>query len=83
MYKKLLLVLLSIITIQAAKAQTEKGSQSLGLSFGVSTTNTNTRAFDYSTNSLGDNLKIKLTSYSIIPFLPGIHYSKSASSTTL
>lgn len=67
MYKKLLLVLLSIITIQTAKAQTEKGSQNLGLTFGVSTTNTNARAFNNATNSLGDNMKIKLTTYSIVP----------------
>jgi hypothetical protein len=39
MYKKLLLVFLSIIAINAAQAQTEKGNQSLGLNFGLSTNN--------------------------------------------
>jgi len=65
MYKKLLLVVLSVITLQAAKAQTEKGNQLLGATFGVSFTNSNSRtAFD---NTISDNSKGKLTSYSISP----------------
>jgi hypothetical protein len=34
MYKKLLLAFVSIIAIQTVKAQTEKGSQMLGLALG-------------------------------------------------
>ncbi|MDN5288681.1 MAG: hypothetical protein JWR38_4955 [Mucilaginibacter sp.] len=67
MYKKLLLIVLSIITIQAAKAQTEKGSQSLGLGFGVSTQSSNTSYYSNYTNSYGTNSKGKQTSYSITP----------------
>jgi hypothetical protein len=67
MYKKLLLVLLSIITIQAAKAQTEKGSQNLGATFGVSTTSSTIKDFNASTNSYGNDVKGKITSYTIMP----------------
>ncbi|WP_419700461.1 hypothetical protein [Mucilaginibacter sp. NFX135] len=66
MYKKLLLVVLSVITLQAAKAQTEKGNQQLGATFGISVTNSNTRSVDLD-NNISDNSKGKLTSYSISP----------------
>ena len=65
MYKKLLLVVLSVIALQTAKAQTEKGNQLLGASFGVSFTNSNNQTvFD---NTISDNFKGKLTSYSVAP----------------
>jgi hypothetical protein len=67
MYKKLLLVLLSIITIQAAKAQTEKGSQNLGLTFGVSTINSNNRNTNSLDNTYSQTDNIKQTSYSFVP----------------
>jgi hypothetical protein len=67
MYKKLLLVAVSIITIQTAKAQTEKGSQNLGLGFNVSTTSSNASYFSSYTNSYGANIKGKQTWYSIAP----------------
>jgi long-subunit fatty acid transport protein len=67
MYKKLILIVLSVITIHAAKAQTEKGSQNLGASFGVSVTNSNTRNFNYYDNTTSANSKGKLTTYSIAP----------------
>lgn len=67
MYKKLLLVVLSVIALQTAKAQTEKGSQSLGLSFGVSTQNSNASYYSSYTNSYGANSKGKQTSYYIAP----------------
>jgi hypothetical protein len=66
MYKKLLLVFVSIIAIQTAKAQTEKGSQMLGASFGVSTSKSNTAYFDQSTNTYNNN-NAKTTSYSFSP----------------
>jgi hypothetical protein len=67
MYKKLLLVFVSIITINAAKAQTEKGNQSLGLSFGFSTTDFKTRDFNYSTNDYDPEVKGKRNNYTIAP----------------
>ena len=67
MYKKLLLVAISIITIQTAKAQTEKGSQNLGATFGVSTTSSNSKDYNPSSNTYGGNVKGKTTSYSIAP----------------
>jgi hypothetical protein len=67
MYKKILLVFVSIIAIQTAKAQTEKGSQSLGLRFGVGTQSSNLRSFNYSTNAYDPNVHGKSTSYSIEP----------------
>ena len=67
MYKKLLLVVLSVIALQSVKAQTEKGSQNLGLSFGVSTQNSNTSYYSSYTNSYGTNSKGKQTSYNIAP----------------
>lgn len=57
-----MLIVLSVVTIQAAEAQTEKGSQNLGATFGVSVTNSNTRYDNISNNSNG-----KLTTYSIAP----------------
>ncbi len=50
MYKKLLLVVLSVITLQTVKAQTEKGSQNLGFSFGISTQNSKIQTFNSQTN---------------------------------
>ncbi|WP_183562250.1 hypothetical protein [Mucilaginibacter sp. SP1R1] len=66
MYKKLVLVLLSVITLQAAKAQTEKGNQTLGASFGVSVTNSNNQYLNTG-GPASDNSKGKLNSYSISP----------------
>lgn len=65
MYKKLLLIILSAITIQAAKAQTEKGTQNLGATFVVSTANTklNNLLFD---NTIDHN-NVKQKDYSISP----------------
>jgi hypothetical protein len=67
MYKKLFLVFVSIIAIQTAKAQTEKGTQSLGLSFGLRTTSSDFKVLDQSTNTYGPATEGKLTSYSIGP----------------
>ncbi|MFA6087283.1 autotransporter outer membrane beta-barrel domain-containing protein [Mucilaginibacter sp.] len=67
MYKKLLLVFVSIITINAAKAQTEKGNQSVGLSFGLSTTDLKTRSINYSTNDYDPEVKGKQNNYTISP----------------
>jgi hypothetical protein len=67
MYKKLLLAFVSIIAIQTVKAQTEKGSQMLGVSFGVSTTSSDNQFFDYSTNALSTKIHGKATNYSIAP----------------
>lgn len=66
MYKKLLLAFVSIIAIQTVKAQTEKGSQMLGVSFGVNTSSSDTRYLDYSTNAF-TNVHGKATNYSIAP----------------
>jgi hypothetical protein len=66
MYKKLILIVLSVITIHAAKAQTEKGSQSLGATFGVSVTNANTQNISPIDNS-STSTKGKLTTYSLSP----------------
>ena len=62
-----MLIVLSVITIHAAKAQTEKGSQNLGATFGVSVTNSNTRYFNSFDNTITDNSRGKLTTYSIAP----------------
>ena len=67
MYKKLLLVFLSIIAINAAQAQTEKDNQSLGLNFGLSTNNSNTRTLNYNTNNYDTEVKGKQKNYSISP----------------
>jgi hypothetical protein len=67
MYKKLLLAFVSIIALQTAKAQTEKGSQMLGASFGVTTSKTNYSNFDPSTNTYINNNNAKITSYSFSP----------------
>ena len=67
MYKKLLLLTFAVVTIQAAKAQTEKGSQNLGATFQVSTSTSNSRSFNQVTNSYGDNSKGKATTYGISP----------------
>jgi hypothetical protein len=66
MYKKLLLAFVSIIAIQTAKAQTEKGSQMLGVSFGVNTSSSDTKYLDYNTNAF-TNVHGKQTNYSIAP----------------
>jgi hypothetical protein len=66
MYKKLLLAFVSIIFINTVKAQTEKGSQMLGVSFGVSTTNSDSRYIDYSTNAI-TNVHGKARNYNIAP----------------
>lgn len=67
MYKKLLLIILSVITLQAAKAQTEKGSQNLGATFGVSVNNSNNQYFNNFDNTLSANSKGKLTTYNVSP----------------
>jgi hypothetical protein len=67
MYKKLLLLTFAVVTIQAAKAQTEKGSQNRGATFQVSTSTSNSRSFNQVTNSYGDNSKGKATTYGISP----------------
>jgi hypothetical protein len=67
MYKKLLLVVLSVVALQSVKAQTEKGNQNLGLSFSVSTQNSNASYYSSYTNSYGTNSKGKQTSYNINP----------------
>ncbi|MDB5128795.1 autotransporter outer membrane beta-barrel domain-containing protein [Mucilaginibacter sp.] len=67
MYKKLLLVFVSIIAIQTAKAQTEKGSQMLGAGFGFSTSKYNYANFDPTTNAYINNNNAKITSYSFSP----------------
>jgi hypothetical protein len=67
MYKKLLLVFLSIIAINAAKAQTEKGNQSLGLNFGLYTNNFNTRDLNSNTNNYDIQTTGKQKNYSISP----------------
>jgi hypothetical protein len=66
MYKKLLLAFVSIISINTVKAQTEKGSQMLGISFGVNTSSSDTKYLDYSTNAM-TNVHGKQTNYSIAP----------------
>lgn len=65
MYKKLLLVAVSVITIQAAKAQTEKGSQSLGVTFGISTGST--KQNNLINNNIVDHNNVKQKNYSISP----------------
>lgn len=67
MYKKLLLVFVSIIAINAAQAQTEKGNQSVGLSFGLSTADSKTRDFNYTTNDYDPQVNGKRKSYTISP----------------
>lgn len=67
MYKKLLLLSFAVVTIKAAKAQTEKGTQNLGVAFHVSTSTSNTRDLNQLSNSYGDNQKGKQTSYGISP----------------
>ena len=71
MYKKLLLAFVSIIAIQTAKAQTEKGSQMLGASFGVSTTSADSKTLNLNDNTYGSNSHGKQTSYD---FAPGYSY---------
>jgi len=67
MYKKLLLAFVSIIAIQTAKAQTEKGSQMLGASFGLTTTSSDSKDFNANDNTYGSNAHGKQTSYIIAP----------------
>jgi hypothetical protein len=67
MYKKLILVFVSIFAINAAQAQTEKGNQSLGLNFGLSTNNLNARDFNYNTNNYDPETTGKQKNYSISP----------------
>jgi long-subunit fatty acid transport protein len=67
MYKKLLLAFVSIIAIQTAKAQTEKGSQMLGASFGFSTSSSDTKAFNTFTNAYDQSVHGKTKSYNIAP----------------
>jgi len=67
MYKKLLLVVLSCIALQTVKAQTEKGSQSLGLGFSVATSNTNTSYYNSVSGTYSTNAKGKQTSFSVAP----------------
>ena len=67
MYKKTLLVVLSVITLQAAKAQTEKGNQQLGATLGFSTSTSNSQNYLSYSNTYTGNVKGKTTSYSIFP----------------
>jgi long-subunit fatty acid transport protein len=67
MHKKLFLALVAIIAIHAAKAQTEKGSQMLGASFGFSTSSSDTKAFNNSPNSYDLSVHGKIKSYNIAP----------------
>lgn len=67
MYKKLFLTFVSIIAIHTAKAQTEKGSQMLGASFGFSTSSSNTKFFNNSTNAYDPSVHGKIKSYNIAP----------------
>jgi hypothetical protein len=67
MYKKLLLVFVSAITIKSVKAQTEKGSQMLGASFGVSTSSSNLQSFNASTNIYDPNVHGKANFFNIAP----------------
>ncbi|GGH22780.1 autotransporter outer membrane beta-barrel domain-containing protein [Mucilaginibacter phyllosphaerae] len=67
MYKKLLLICLSAITIQTVKAQTEKGSQLLGASFSVMTSRSDSKSFDSATGAYGQNYHGKITQYTITP----------------
>jgi hypothetical protein len=67
MYKKLLLAFVSIITIQTAKAQTEKGSQMLGANFGASTTSSDSKELNLNDNTYGINVHGKQTSYGFGP----------------
>ncbi|MES2267954.1 MAG: hypothetical protein V4520_14430 [Bacteroidota bacterium] len=67
MYKKLLLVFVSVIAIQTAKAQTQKGSQMLGASFGFSTSSSDSKPLDANTNTYGSNVHSKTTSYNVYP----------------
>lgn len=67
MYKKLLLVVLSVITLQTVKAQTEKGSQNLGFSFGISTQNSKIQTFNSQTNMYSYQSDGKQTSFNIGP----------------
>jgi hypothetical protein len=67
MYKKLLLAFVSIIAIQTAKAQTEKGSQMLGANFGFSTTSSDSKELNLNDNTYGSNVHGKQTSYNFGP----------------
>ncbi|MGY4538084.1 long-subunit fatty acid transport protein [Mucilaginibacter sp. UYNi724] len=67
MYKKLLLICVSAIAIQTAKAQTQKGSQMLGASFGFSTSSSDSKQFEPNNNTYGDNQHAKTTSYNFAP----------------
>jgi hypothetical protein len=67
MYKKLFLAFVLIIAIHTAKAQTEKGSQMLGASFGFSTSSSDTKAFNNSTNAYDLSVHGKIKSYNIAP----------------
>jgi len=67
MYKKLLLAFVSIIAIQTAKAQTEKGSQMLGASFIISTTSSDIKALNPGNNTYELRIHEKLSYYNIAP----------------
>ena len=67
MYKKLLLICVSVIAIQTVKAQTQKGSQMLGASFSFSSSSSNLKQFDPNTNTYGENVHAKRTSYDFSP----------------
>lgn len=60
-----MLVVLSVITLQAAKAQTERGSQNLGATFAVSTSDTKLNNLNPD-NTIYHN-KVKQKYYSISP----------------
>jgi hypothetical protein len=54
MYKKLILVVLSGIALQTAKAQTAKGTQNLGLNVGFNSNKSTTQNLDAYTNTFYD-----------------------------
>jgi hypothetical protein len=63
MYKKIFLVFVSIVAIQTVKAQTEKGSQMLGVSFGFSTSSSDSKSLNTNDNTYGVNSHGKQTTY--------------------
>ncbi|WP_454803652.1 hypothetical protein [Mucilaginibacter phyllosphaerae] len=67
MYKKLLMVCVSVITIQTVKAQTEKGSQMLGASFSIMTLSSDSKSFDSGSSTYGPNYHGNVNRYAVTP----------------
>jgi len=65
MYKKLLLVVLSGIALQTAKAQTEKGTQNLGFSVAFNSNKSTTQ--NLNVNPYSVNFNVKQTSFTVAP----------------